>query len=52
MKQYIHDENVALFKRKLADPNTKDGERETVLKLLAQEEKKELPSLSQPQSRR
>jgi len=38
-----HRENVALLKKRLADPNTTEAEREVILKLLAEEEAKELP---------
>jgi len=35
-----HRENVALLKKRLADPNTTEAEREVILKLLAEEEAK------------
>jgi hypothetical protein len=43
MYKFIHNENVALFKKKLADPQTTDTERKVVQKLLAEEEARELP---------
>jgi hypothetical protein len=42
MEKYIHGENLALFKKRLAEPHT-DAEREILLKLLADEEAKEPP---------
>ncbi|OKO83328.1 hypothetical protein [Bradyrhizobium sp. AS23.2] len=41
MERYIHSENIALFKRRLADPKTTDSERKTIQKLLAEEEANE-----------
>jgi hypothetical protein len=43
MEWFIHTENLALFKRKLADPQTPESERRVLRKLLAEEEAKELP---------
>ena len=43
MDRYIHLENMALFKKRLADTNTTAAEREVILKLLAEEEARELP---------
>ncbi|MGZ5178669.1 MAG: hypothetical protein ACXWCW_31485 [Burkholderiales bacterium] len=40
MEKFIHEENVALFKKHLAEPHT-DAEREVLLKLLADEKAKE-----------
>jgi hypothetical protein len=40
MERFIHDENLKLYKQKLADPNTSDAERDTIRKLLAEEETK------------
>jgi hypothetical protein len=37
MKDFIHRENLALFRRKLAETND-DATRHTLLKLLAEEE--------------
>jgi hypothetical protein len=42
MEKYVHRENLALFKKRLADPHS-DPEREVLLKLLADEEAKESP---------
>ena len=42
MEKFIHRENLALFKRRLAESRT-DAEREVLRKLLADEEAKELP---------
>jgi hypothetical protein len=40
MDEYIHRENLTLFKKRLAEART-DAEREVILKLLADEEAKE-----------
>ena len=40
MEKFIHQENLALFKKRLAEPQT-DAEREVLLKLLADEKAKE-----------
>ena len=40
MEKFIHRENLALFKKRLAEPRS-DAEREVLLKLLAEEEAKE-----------
>jgi len=40
MKKFIHEENLALLKKRLAEPHT-DAEREVLLKLLAGEKAKE-----------
>ena len=42
MEKYIHRENLTLFKKRLAESRS-DAEREVLLKLLADEEAKELP---------
>jgi hypothetical protein len=42
MQEFIHRENLALFKRRLAEPRT-DAEREVLMKLLTAEEAKEWP---------
>jgi hypothetical protein len=42
MEKYIHRENIALFKKRLAESHD-DSEREVLLKLLADEEAKEPP---------
>jgi len=41
MDRYIHLENLALFRRRLADAKTTAAEREVILKLLADEEARE-----------
>ena len=40
MEKFIHQENLALFKKRLAESHT-DAEREVLLKLLADEKAKE-----------
>jgi hypothetical protein len=40
MEKFIHRENLAVFKKRLAEPHT-DPEREVLLKLMADEEAKE-----------
>jgi hypothetical protein len=45
MEEFIHRENLALFKRRLAEPHT-DAEREVLIKLLKAEEAKEQPCRS------
>jgi hypothetical protein len=40
MEKFIHRQNVALFKKRLAEPHT-DAEREMLLKLLTEEQAKE-----------
>jgi hypothetical protein len=47
MDKFIHRENLALYRKRLAEPHT-DAEREVLLKLLAEEEAKEL--LRRPKS--
>ena len=42
-QSYIHLENLALFRKRLADPTTTEAEREVLLKLLAEEEAREPP---------
>jgi hypothetical protein len=44
MEWFIHTENLALFKRKLADPQTSEAEREVLRKLLADEEARRVPT--------
>jgi hypothetical protein len=39
--RYIHRENLALFRKRLADSKTTEAEREVILKLLAEEEARE-----------
>jgi hypothetical protein len=45
VEKYIHRENLALFKKRLAESHS-DSERAVLLKLLADEEAKELPPKS------
>jgi len=40
MEKYIHQQNLALFKRRLAEPHT-DAEREVLIKLLTEEQAKD-----------
>jgi hypothetical protein len=40
MEEFIHQQNVALFKKRLAEPHT-DAEREMLEKLLSEEQAKE-----------
>ena len=40
MEKFIHKENLALFKKRLAEPHT-DAEREVLLKLLTDQQAKE-----------
>lgn len=47
MDKFIHRENLALYKSRLAEPHT-DAEREVLLKLLAAEEAKYPPPLRKP----
>jgi hypothetical protein len=42
MEEFIHAQNLALFKRQLAEP-CDDARRQLLLKLLAEEEARELP---------
>jgi hypothetical protein len=42
MEKFIHRENIALYKKRLAEPHTV-AEREVLSKLLAEEEAKERP---------
>ena len=42
MERFIHRENLALFKKRLAEP-CDDAQRQQLLKLLAEEEARELP---------
>lgn len=41
MEKFIHSENLALYRKKLADPKTTDVERKTVKMLLGEEEAKD-----------
>jgi hypothetical protein len=40
LEKFIHQQNLALFKKRLAEPRT-DAEREVLMKLLADEQAKE-----------
>ena len=42
MEKFIQRENVALYKKRLAEPRT-DAERKIILKLLTDEEAKDAP---------
>jgi hypothetical protein len=42
MQEFIHQQNLALFKKRLAEPHT-DAEREVLRKLLTDEQAKEPP---------
>ena len=42
MEKFVHQENLALLKKRLAEPHT-DAEREVLLRLLAEEQAKEPP---------
>jgi hypothetical protein len=42
MEKFIHRENLALFRKRLAEPHS-DAERQVLLKLLADEEAREPP---------
>ncbi len=42
MEEFIHQENLALFKKCLAEPPT-DAEREVLLRLLADQQAKDPP---------
>ncbi len=42
MKEFIHEQNLALFRKRLAEP-CDDAQRKLLLKLLAEEEAKEIP---------
>ena len=43
MEKYIHQQNLALFKKRLAEPYT-PAEREVLMELLTDEQAKEPPS--------
>jgi len=47
MDKFIHRENLALYRKRLTEPQT-DAEREVLLKLLAEEEAKYPPPLRKP----
>ena len=41
MERFIRSQNLALFRKKLSDPQLSDAEREVIKRLLAEEEAKE-----------
>ena len=43
MQRYVHNENILLYRKLLAE-TTDEEKRKIILKLLAEEEAKELPS--------
>ena len=47
MEWFIHTENLALFKKKLADSHTPEAEREVLRRLLADEQAREVPARPQ-----
>jgi hypothetical protein len=44
IESFITLENLTLFRRRLADPDSSDRAREVLLKLLSEEEAKEVPT--------
>jgi hypothetical protein len=54
MERFIHNENLKLYRQKLANPSTDESERETIKKLLAEEEAKDIspPPLLSPSAAR
>jgi hypothetical protein len=42
LDMFVHQENLALFKKRLTDPETTEDQRELLLKLLAEEEAKDV----------
>lgn len=50
MEKFIHQQNLALFKKRLAEART-EAEREVLLKLLADEKAKDAPPQSTFSSR-
>lgn len=44
MEEFIHRENLALFRKRLAEPHG-DAEHQVLLKLLAEEEARDLPQI-------
>jgi hypothetical protein len=46
MQRYVHEENILLYRKLLAE-TTDEEKRKIILKLLAEEEAKELPTSSQ-----
>jgi hypothetical protein len=49
MEKFIHRANLALFKKRLAEPRD-ESERQVLLKLLAEEETKDSPRLPRSKS--
>jgi len=49
MDKFVHSENLALFRKRLAEAPD-DATRQILLKLLAEEEAKDQPSQAQPKS--
>jgi hypothetical protein len=47
MDEFIHRENLALFKKRLSDPVLSDAERKVILKLLQDEQAKQKSSTEQ-----
>jgi len=47
MEKFIHLQNLALFRKRLAEPHD-DRERQILLQLLAEEEAKDLPQDQYP----
>jgi hypothetical protein len=43
MQRYVHEENILLYRKLLAE-TTDEEKREIILKMLAEEEAKELPT--------
>ena len=43
MEEFIHFENLIIFKRRLADPSITDEQRQTLTRLLALEQAKDVP---------
>lgn len=50
MQRYVHEENILLYRKLLAE-TTDEEKRKIILRLLADEEAKELPRLS-PEKKR
>jgi hypothetical protein len=47
VENYIHEENLALFKKRLAEPHS-EAQHATLVKLLADEEAKDRPPKKDP----
>jgi len=43
MEEFIHYENLIIFKRRLADPNIADEQRQMLTRLLALEQTRDIP---------